>query len=199
MDNVHNNVVEICFTKAGEKTLKDSFLNKNEIICFSEDFVIGDISNIDKKINVDSSKKVCIYSCKNNIHDYLSFLYLCSILNNDIYVVFTDDYVKDAFSLSAISSREINEILKHEKKLSKDNIEKYKNEWKKLTEENSELRIIKNQKVMSVSYNYLDSYINKCTVDGDIHKTVANMMLSDNENNFSDTICYYLLERYMEK
>lgn len=197
MNDIHNGVVEICFSEAGKNTLKNSILNRNEIIYFSKDFVIGDINNIDREIDIDSSKKVCIYSCRNNIHDYLSFIYLCSILNNDISVVFTDDYSKDAFSLSSITPKEINDVLKYEKILSKDDIERYKNEWVELSKENSELRIIKDKKVISVSYDYLDKYIKECLVDKDINKTIANMILNDKDNNFSDKVCYYLVERYL--
>lgn len=197
---MNNNVIEICFNYADEYTLKNSILKDNQIIVFLNDFVIGDISDININLDIDFSKKIRIYSSKNNIQEYLSFIYLCNILkNNDIFVVFIDDFLEEANSLGNIAPDEIGEVLKYEKKLTKSEIASYKNEWKNLVKENGDIRLFKNKKVISVPFNYLDNYIKECIVNNDNDMTVAHMMLNDIENHFSDNVCYSLLNKYLKR
>ena len=51
---------------------------------------------------------------------------------------------------------EIKELLKYEHKLTDEEKDRYKNEWIKLVNENSEIRLFQNDKIISTNYDYLD-------------------------------------------
>lgn len=90
---------------------------------------------------------------------------------------------------------EIKELLKYEHKLTDEEKDRYKNEWIKLADENSEIRLFQNGKIISTNYNYLNSYIDKYYDKNNIRRTVATLMGNDTENNLSSDVYNLLIER----
>lgn len=154
----NSDIIEIVFDNAGLDTLLKSELNKNSIYLFDVDFSVGNIKDIDLKLNFSKDKKIRIWSSHSVIKEYLAFLYICYICNNNISVVFADEH---SYSVSIAGSlpNEVPDLLKNEIELSKEEKEEYKQEWLSLVDANSELRIFENKKVTSVNYDYLNSFI----------------------------------------
>lgn len=202
MVNPESNQVEVYFGYSGFTPLFKSNLNKNNLYFFGEDFSIGNIKNIDFDINIDRNKKIRIWSSRTCMQEYLNFLYFCyKFQGRNISVVFVDDYSSNVYSLGATTSDEIPDMLKYEKELTFEELEKYKEDWVRLVNENGELRIFKDKKVMSVDYDYLNEYILKYyNKDMDnITRGVAKLMANDEGNNYSDAIYRFLIERLDDK
>lgn len=197
-ENLHpeSDQIEVYFCDAGFHPLMKSPLNKNTFYFFKEDFSIGNIKNRNTDIKIDPNKKVRIWTSHINIHEYLSFLYFCyKFKENNISVVFTDNYSKDMNSIGTTTSEEIPKLLKYEQQLTNKEIEKYKEEWLHLVKEDGELRIFKDQKVISVDYDYLNDYILKYYNENNIYETIGNLMANDMENNFSYDVYRFLINR----
>ena len=90
---------------------------------------------------------------------------------------------------------EIKELLKYEHKLTDEEKDRYKNELIKLADENSEIRLFQNGKIISTNYDYLYSYIDKYYDKNNIRRTVATLMGNDTENNLSSDVYSFLIER----
>ena len=198
IDNKNPNNLDVFFGYAAFTPLYKSNLINNDLYGFYEDFTMGSIKDIDIPINIDKDKTVRIWSSLNDIHEYLSFLYFCYKIPNKISVIFVTEYDEYAHSVGAVATEEIAKLLKYEHKLTKEEKDRYKNEWIKLVNENSEIRLFKNGKIISTNYDYLDEYINKYYDKNNIRKTVAALMGNDTENNLCDYIYNFLIERKQE-
>lgn len=201
-ENINNktNQVEVYFCDAGFAPLFKSYLNKNDFYFLGEDFSIGDISNINIDIKIDTSKSIRLWSSRKCIQEYLIFLYFCyKFEGKNISVVFVDDYLNNVWSIGATTSEEIPEMLKYERKLTETEINKYKEEWIRLVGENSELRFLKDKKVISVKYDYLNDYILKYYDKDDIKGTIGKLMGNDEDNNYSCFTYEFLVNRLMKK
>lgn len=199
--NSNTNQVEVYFCDAGFTPLYKSNLNKNSFYLFYEDFSINDISNINIKVKISKKQKIRIWSSHSNIHEYLNFLYICyQCPDNNISVIFTDDYKKSLYSIGAAKYTEIPTLLKYEIHLTKEEIEMYSNKWLELTKINSELRLFKNGKVINVNYYYLNKYILKYYNETkDIKSLIGKLMGLDEENNLSYDVYKYLVDRLFLK
>jgi len=198
-----SNQVEVHFTESGFGHLLQTNLNKNTFFGLFRDFTCGDISNIDIDIKIDPTKNIRIWTSRSSIHDYLGFLYFCYKFKcENISVVFVDDYDKNMQTLGQAGNDEIDELLKHEKKLTTTEINQYKEEWLKLVKENSELRLFKDKKVISVDYDYLNDYIEEHYNSSDnknMWRIIGSLMADDTENYLSDITYKFLLERFISK
>ena len=124
-NNTNKKQIEVYFNEAGFTPLYKSNLKENSFYLFNEDFSVGDISKVNLKVDIEENRKIRIWTSHSNIHEYLSFLYIChKCPNNDISVIFTDDYEKNLYSLGAANYKEITKILKYEIHLIKKDIEK---------------------------------------------------------------------------
>lgn len=195
IDNKNTNNLDVFFGYAAFTPLYKSSLINNDLYGFYEDFTMGSIKDIDIPINIDKDKTVRIWSSKNNTQEYLNFLYFCYKLPNEISVIFVNEYNKYVNSIGETVPEELKELLKYEHNLTKEEKDKYKNEWIKLVNENSEIRLFKNGKIISTNYDYLDKYIDKYYDKNNIRKTVATLMGNDTENNLCDYIYNFLIER----
>ena len=199
IDNKNPNNLDVFFGYAAFTPLYKSNLINNDLYGFYEDFTMGSIKDIDIPINIDKDKTVRIWSSLNDIHEYLSFLYFCYKIPNKISVIFVTEYDEYAHSVGAVATEEIAKLLKYEHKLTKEEKDKYKNEWIKLVNENSEIRLFKNGKIISTNYDYLNSYIDKYYDENNVRRTVAALMGNDTENNLSSDIYNFLIERKQKK
>ena len=198
IDNKNTNKLDVFFGYAAFTPLYKSNLINNDLYAFYEDFTIGNIKDVDIPINIDKDKTVRIWSSRNNTQEYLNFLYFCYKLPNRISVIFVNEYDGYVYSAGALNYKEIKELLKYEHKLTDEEKDRYKNEWIKLADENSEIRLFQNGKIISTNYNYLNSYIDKYYDKNNIRRTVATLMGNDTENNLSSDIYNFLIERKQE-
>ena len=86
----------------------------------------------------------------------------------------------------------------HEKNLTLDDINRYSNDWKKLVEVNSELRILENGIIKNKNYSDYDDQILKklgelepCT----LVNLIGNLMSSFIINDVGSTVYQYLIDR----
>ncbi len=195
-NNRRKNTVEIVFNDAGYTILSKSNLNKNILYLFPQNFTIGTINNINIKIPIDKDKSIRIWTSHKNIQEYLNFLYICyKFEGKNISVIFTEEYDESAYSISTLRDDEIPLALKYAHNFSENEIDKYKEEWIKLTKENSELRLFKNKIVQSVNYDYLYDYISKYYDKENLSNTIGNLMAHDQENNLNDETYKYLINK----
>ena len=195
IDNKNMNKLDVFFGYAAFTPLYKSNLINNDLYAFYEDFTIGNIKDVDIPINIDKDKTVRIWSSRNNTQEYLNFLYFCYRLPNRISVIFVNEYDEYVYSAGALNYKEIKELLKYEHKLTDEEKDRYKNEWIKLVNENSEIRLFENGKIISTNYDYLDKYIDKYYDENNIRRTVTALMGNDTENNLSSDIYNFLIER----
>mgnify|MGYP004634291585 FL=1 len=160
--------LEIVFGDTCSNIMKKSSMNKNTILTFNLCLNVGDISRIDDNIlniivnNIDRNNKIRVWTSKKDIYSYLLMLYISSIIeiyNYDLYVTYSDEYNIDYISPRVMNEKELENLEKIEHKLSKNELMNNTKIWKKLVKENSELRVIDNGIVKSVSMSYYDEII----------------------------------------
>lgn len=188
----------------------------NNVIKLSDDFCGFIYSEIHHKFdNIDSlestnkeldatikkNSKVRIWTTHDDIDEYLTFIYVCNYLLNancDLYVMFSDEYNKECYSPTCLFENELEELTKLEHKLSKEEILKYSNEWEKVVKDNSDMRVMENGKVKSVTFDYYNNLIlNKLDELGEV-KTVfliANLMT---DYHLTDIFFDYLINRLIK-
>lgn len=218
--------LEIVFGNSCYMSMKKSSLQSNDILLFNLLLNVGDLSKIEEnKINIPKElcnekgnylckkeisvinnaiikkEKIRIWTSNYNIYSFLIMLYICNIVKNQdcvIYVAYSDDYNKDYISPSLMSSIELEELSRLEHKLTKDEIIKYSNMWEEIVKINSEMRVLENGIVKSVSINYYDNMIlNKLKKLGQvkISKLVAMLM---KEIYLTDNLYVYLIKILIE-
>ena len=160
--------LEIVFGDTCSNIMKKSSMNKNTILTFNLRLNVGDISRIDDNIlniivnNIAENNKIRVWTSKKDIYSYLLMLYISSIIevyNYDLYVTYSDEYNIDYISPRVMNEKELENLEKIEHKLSKNELMNNTKIWKKLVKENSELRVIDNGIVKSVSMSYYDEII----------------------------------------
>lgn len=160
--------LEIVFGDTCSNIMKKSSLNKNTILTFNLRLNVGDISKIDDNIlniivnNIAENNKIRVWTSKKDIYSYLLMLYISNIMeiyNYDLYVTYSDEYDIDYISPRVMNEKELENLEKLEHKLSKNELMNNAKEWRKLVKENSELRVIDNGIVNSVSISYYDEII----------------------------------------
>lgn len=128
-------------------------------------------------------------------------LYICNIAKRQdcvLYVTYSDEYGKDYISSSLMSPIELEELSKLEHKLTKDEIIKYSNMWEEIVKINSEMRVLENGTVKSVSINYYDNVIlDKLKELGQvkISKLVAMLM---KEIYLTDNLYVYFIKKLIK-
>lgn len=160
--------LEIVFGDTCSNIMKKSSMNKNTILTFNLRLNVGDISRIDDNIlniivnNIAENNKIRVWTSKKDIYSYLLMLYISSIIevyNYDLYVTYSDEYNIDYISPRVMNEKELENLEKIEHKLSKNELMNNAKEWRILVKENSELRVIDNGIVNSVSISYYDEII----------------------------------------
>lgn len=193
--NSLKNTVEVYFSEAGLLPLSKSILKDNKCYLFKENLAVGDISNVNIDINIDWDSNVRIWTSHNNIQEFLGLLYFChKFRGKKISVIFTDEYSKSVHSVSTTTGDEIEKMLKYEKKLTMEEIIKYKNAWERLVSQNGEMRIFEHNKVKSIPFNYLKNHLLTYYVK-DQKLWIKNLMNNDKDNHFSRDIWELLIEK----
>lgn len=217
------NTLEVVFGNSCYNTMKKSKLNNNDILMFNILFNIGDLSNVENfKIeipkqlyfedgnnnfkyeyniivdNIKKKNKIRVWTSRNHIYSYLVMLYICSIVNEfnyELYVLYSDNYNKDYPSPSVMKENELEELSKLEHKLTNEEINENANTWKKLVYENSDLRVIDQGCVKSVSLDYYDRYILDTLQSLGKVKMSKLVGILMSKVYLNDTMYVYLIER----
>ena len=128
-------------------------------------------------------------------------LYVCKLVqknNYELYVIYSDEYSKDYISPSMVDSDNFVNLSQIEHKLSNNEINNFANEWIKIVRDNSEMRVLENGKIKSVSINYYDNLIlEKLKLLGQVKvaKLVALLM---SEVYLADSLYVYLINRLIK-
>ena len=221
-DSLHHTIKQCNFI--GDKIIKfDMFLSfadlsdiDKNIIKLNKDFcdfiypeinhkfeVVESMEKLNKELDnaAKNNSKIRIWSTHQENESYLTFIYVCNYLFNcncDICVTFSDEYDKECYSPSCMNEPELKELIKLEHKLSKEEIFDYAIEWKKIVADNSEMRVMEDNKVKSVSLDYYnDVILNRLSELGEVKSVSlsANLM---KDYHMSDLFISYLINRLIK-
>lgn len=184
-------------------TLNDEYcdLISSEIYDVSNTYSLKNINN-DLEESVKNKNKIRIWTTHNQIDSYLMFIYVCNYFSNtdsDLYVLFSDEFDKECYSPSCMNENELEELSKLEHKLTKNEIKKYSNEWNEIINDNLDMRIIENNKVKSVTFDYYnDIILNKLNELGEVKMvSLVGRLMSD--IHLYDTVFTYLIYRLIKE
>ena len=206
-------------------TMKESDLLNKDIIKFDTIFSVADLSNLDnyelflpkeifyninysfgneiKRLNeaINNNKEIRIWTSHLEINSYLLFLYLCNYLKDkdcNLYVVYSDEYNKNCYSPACMKESELEELSKLEHKLSKIEIIEYSNEWQRIKNTESDLRILEDGKVKSVSFDYYNEEILNLLKELGKVKIARLVGLFMSKHYLQDLVISYLVNRLIE-
>ena len=188
----------------------------NDIVKLNQDFCQLICSELNYKISnayslnfvdielegaIKNNHKIRIWTTHKQADSYLMFLYICNYFSKfdyDVYVLFSEQYDKDCYSPACMNEKELEDLLKSEHKISKNKIIEYAIEWEKIKQENSNMRVIENGKIKSVSFDYYNKIIlDKLSKLGEVKVStlIVNLM---NEYHFADIVFTYLVYRLIK-
>ena len=121
--------------------------------------------------------------------------------NNNISVVFADEYNSDCWSIGCTNFKEVNKLAEKEHILLQRDKELYISEWKKIVSVNSELRCIKNGKIESVTIDYFNKTILSYLENKEIEfmELVGRLMADSVIDNDSVFVYIYLINRLIKQ
>ena len=229
IDGYHNDIIEIVSSSSGLRLLKCSG-NENIKVCLPLSLCIGkldsltpfnrsvlsryykkDISydftdNFNKlKGIVDNCKRIRVWASHLDSDNYCLLLLMCYLYQDKkISVVFSEEIDWEAITLSFVSEKELHELEKKEHILTNCQKKDYCNEWKKIVNDNKELRYMINGTVVSCDIDIFDNEImDRLKKKGSIYifKLVADLMANPIIPRvvYSDWIYIYLINRLEEK
>lgn len=184
-------------------TLNDEYCNliSSEVYDVSNTYSLKKINN-NLEESIKNNNKIRIWTTHKQIDSYLMFLYVCNYFSNtdsELYVLFSEKLDEDCYSPSCMNENELEELSKLEHKLTKEEIRKYSIEWEKIINDNADMRIIENNKVKSVTFDYYNNIIlNKLDKLGEVKMvSLVGRLMSD--IHLYDTIFTYLIYRLIKK
>lgn len=169
-------MLEITIDACGENLLKSAGFDNVMTFCcilsygnikYLENYKVKLLKNVTIPINSQIEKLKSIkekqiriwYSSLDN-EDMCSLYFLISYFyNKNIDIFICDIANKEHFSFSSYISSEIKELSKNTILLNNKEKRNFKKNWDKLVKENNDLRVLNNGKLMSSSFDYLDSKI----------------------------------------
>lgn len=123
--------------------------------------IINVNSQIEEIDNIND-KEVRIWYASSDNEDMCTLYFLVSRLHKkNIKIYICDVADGNHFSLGSYSADEIHSLLPKTKIILEKEITEYSNTWENLIRENADLRIIKNNSLISVSFEYFDDKILK--------------------------------------
>lgn len=158
-----------------------------------------------KKIkSFNKVNKIRVWSSHLDCDDYCLLLFICNFFGDkNISVVYSEECNWYATTCTRMTEKEIKELLKKEHILKKYEIDQYKEEFKKIVDENTELRFMINGSVKSVDIDYFDDeIIERLRILGEIniYSLVADLMVNPIVPfvHYSDYIYLYLINRLID-
>ena len=195
MFDIPFSLIDLSTTKEMEVILPKDIYHKEIKYSFKE--------SIDKlKSYIQNNKDIRIWTSHYEINSYLLMLYICNYLQNkdcNIYVVFSDEYNKDCYSPTCMNAPELNKLKDLEHKLNKNEINSYSSKWLDIVNENSDIRLLEDNNVKSVSYDYLNDYILiklKKLGSTKISKLTIEIM---KDYHLIDLLVFYLIRRLINE
>ena len=116
------------------------------------------------KTAIDSGRKIRIWTSHTDIYSYLGLLYVCSLIGDkqcELYVTFSDELNSKFYSPGFLMAKELEQLERLEHRLTKEEIKNYSLLWENVVKNNSQMRVIKDGKILNVNYDYYDSKILK--------------------------------------
>lgn len=165
-----------------------------------ESLTKNQITEISKSIK--NGDKIRIWTTHKEANSYLMLLYICNYFleaDCDLYVLFSDELNDDFYSPSCMREGELEELSKLEHKLTKQEKQDYSNIWNQVVKNNSNMRIMENNNVKCVSFDYYNDTILELLKElGEVKtiKLVARLMANI---YFSDIFLTYLIYRLIKK
>ena len=164
------------------------------VIVFNNKIIAKAFNNRNRKIDVTNHAEIiAIRKAARKLGDW-------RLSECDLYVTYSDEYSNSEYyiSPSLMNSKELENLVKLEHKLSKDDILKFSNTWEELVRSNSEMRILENGIVKSVSINYYDSMIlDKLKLLGSVKVSKLVAMLIQ-EIYLTDILYVYLIMKLIK-
>lgn len=221
--------IEIVSSYAAFETILKSNFKDNVIICMPLCLSIGDLNTlkyydrnsiklvhdyIDEELNykddmekfiklLENADNIRIWSSHLDDDEYLLLLYLSNFIKeSNIYVIFSEEYQYTCYSISCMTSKEINELSKREHRLTKNDISYFKYQWNEILNENSDYRYLHNGNIKNVSFNYFFEDILSFLKDkGEIltSKFIAYLMAYKVINNASDDLYRYIINLLIDE
>ena len=219
-------ITEIVFGNSLYVTMLNSKLEENEIILFNTFFSIGDLTDIDEfkiyvskeivepmqvynfyeQINmlnkaIKNNNKIRVWCSRKDSDSYILLTFVCNYLKDikcDLYVIYSDDYNNECMSPAQLKEEELEKIVSYEHKLDNNDILKLSKVWNYVKNNNADIRIMENNKVNLVSYDYFDNIIiNKLKDLGQVKQVTLVAHLLSNYH-LIDLIFVYLINRLIE-
>lgn len=183
---------------------------EKKITCDETINVKEKIEKLKEKLKQHNNVRIWFSSIDSEDYNFFHFIvYLINKINKNIKINIIDvgtikpiRKIVPTWSVSCYDTEEIKELLQFTRVLTQEEISNISDEWKMLEQENSDLRIIENKKLKSVSYDFLDKRIleelskNK---EMDEIKLVSDMMCRERNNNDVGGIYGCLIIKYRIK
>ncbi len=150
---------------------------------------------------VNDSTKIRVWSSHLNCDDYCLLLLICYLFQDkEISVIFSEELSWGVPTIGAACVKEILELERKEHILKKYEIEDYCNQWKRVVNDNKELRYMINGSVVSCNIDRFDTdIINRLKK---LRKTYLYKLIGDLMGNptipyvfYADWVYAYLIER----
>ena len=223
-DGKKNDVIEIVSKDSSLGLLKSSG-NENIKVCLPLSLCIGKIDSLTpfnrkclsqyyenisydftddfNKLTeiVNNSKKIRVWTSHLDSNDYCLLLFICYLYQDkEISAFFSEEVDFDAITFGFVSKKEISKIEEREHILTNNQKENYSNEWKKVVNDNKELRYMLNGKVVSSNIDIFDNeIIHRLEKKGKIYicELIADLMSNPIIPRvlYSDWIYNYLINR----
>lgn len=215
--------VNIIFGSSTFVTMREGNLLNNNIIEFDTIFSVVDLSGVDnyefllpkeiyneskicsfsaeiKRLNdaINNKEDIRIWTSHFDINSYLLFLYLCNYLKDkdcNLYVVYSDEYDEKYLSPSLMKSDELENLIKLEHKLSKNEILNFAKEWEIIKNNKSDMRILEDKIVKLVSFDYYNEEILSLLKELGEVKIVKLVALFLNNYYLQDLVVCYFIDR----
>ena len=221
--NQNLNVVEVILSGAPALSLKESILNKNNISDFRVSLSVGDLSNVDNYIvtlpkDIYHEEIICdlkedilnlinlaklgykirIWSSHVSPDSYLLLMFICSCLKNNtdnIYVVYSDEYKEECYSPFTMTSDELVKLSNLEHILSNSEISELSDKWDIVVKDNSNVRIVEDRNIKSVSYEYFDDEIIDILANQKSTRIIDLTYELSNKYHINDSVFVFLISR----
>lgn len=174
-------LLEITISETDRMVLvKSNLFNDNDVIDFSMLLTYGKVKGIEieeyKKVSlaefspkeeynilldkIANYNEIRIWYSSCDCEDLNTYYYLVNYLSDKNKIIYSCDVCNGCnYSLGCYTSDEIDNLLLNTKKLTKDDIINISFSWKQLEEENADLRLIEDNKLVSHDFSYLDNKI----------------------------------------